>query len=108
MDAPDTFTHASGGRIEGAGIEREGIGGLVERCPGEDRVGVVAARADDGVVAVGQRGAGDGTLHAGIPGRESAAPKARQEIGAVEATAPGNGGGIWLKNKNVTIIGPTL
>jgi hypothetical protein len=52
--------------------------------------------------------AGDGALHPGIPGREPTAAKARQEIRAVEATALGNGGGIWLKTKNVTIIGLTL
>ena len=69
---------------------------------------MVAAGADDGVIAVGKRGTGDGTLHAGIPGSQPAAAKARQEIGAVEATALGGGGGTWLKIKNVTIIGPTL
>ena len=69
---------------------------------------VVAAGADDGVIAVGKRGTGDGPLYASIPGREPIAAQARQEIGAVEATALGGGGGTWLRIKNVTIIGPTL
>ena len=68
----------------------------------------MAAGADDGVIAVGKRGTGDGPLYASIPGREPIAAQARQEIGAVEATALGGGGGTWLRIKNVTIIGPTL
>ena len=67
---------------------------------------MVAAGADDGVVAVGQRGTGDGPLHVSISGGEPTATKARQEIGEVEAIALGSGGGTWLKTKNVTIIGP--
>ena len=34
--------------------------------------------------------------------------KPRQKIGAVETTAPGSRGGIWLKTKHVIIIGRTL
>ena len=62
----------------------------------------------DSFVAVGKRGTGDGALHAGIAGRESAPAKAREEIGAVEATALGSGGRTRLNTKNVIIIGPTL
>jgi hypothetical protein len=40
-----------------------------------------------------------------IASREPRATKARQEIGEVETTALGGGGGTWLKAKNVTIIG---
>jgi hypothetical protein len=39
-----------------------------------------------------------------IASRQPGAAKARQEIGAVEATAFGSGRGIWSKTKNVTII----
>jgi hypothetical protein len=41
----------------------------------------------------------------GIPSREPSAAKARLEIGGVETTALGSGGGTWLKTKLVTIIG---
>jgi len=51
-------------------------------------------------------GTGDGAVHAGIPGRDPFATKARQEIGEIETTAIRSAGGIWLKTKNVTIIGP--
>ena len=47
-----------------------------------------------------------GHLHTGIPGCEPTAMKPRQKIGAVETTAPGSRGGIWLKTKHVIIIGP--
>jgi hypothetical protein len=53
-------------------------------------------------------GTGDGALHVGVPGREPTATKARKEIGAIETTALGNNGGIWLKTKHVTILGLTL
>jgi|HubBroStandDraft_2_1064218.scaffolds.fasta_scaffold1105961_2 hypothetical protein len=42
-----------------------------------------------------------------IASRQPGAAKARHEIGAVEATALGRGGGRWSKTKNVTIIGPS-
>jgi hypothetical protein len=49
-----------------------------------------------------------GKITFAIPDREPTARKARQEIGEIEATALGSGGGIWLKTKNVTIIGLTF
>jgi hypothetical protein len=54
---------------------------------------------------VREPGTGNGMLHAGIPGRELAATKAREEIGEIETTVLGSGGGIWLK---ITILGLTL
>ena len=41
-----------------------------------------------------------------IASRQPGATKARQEIGEVEATALGSGGGRGLKTKNDTIMGP--
>ena len=41
-----------------------------------------------------------------IASRQQGAAKAWQEIGAVEATALGRGGGIWSKTENVIIMVP--
>ena len=60
------------------------------------------------VHCVGKQGTGEGVLRADLPGREPTATKARQEIGAVEATALGSRGGICLKTKNVIFLGLTL
>jgi hypothetical protein len=53
---------------------------------------------------VGKQGTGEGVLRADLPGREPTATKARQEIGAVEATALGSAGEERLKTKCVTIM----
>ena len=90
----------AGGRVGGPGLECEGIAEIAQERPGENGAGLVAAGADDGVVALGEPGTGHGALHARDAGGEPDATKTCKEIGEIEATASANGETRCAENQN--------
>ena len=93
-------------RVWGFWVARGGIAANAPADAGEDGLGVVAAAADGGVVALGKRGVEPGALHAGDTGGQPDAAPPREETGAMETAPAGIGEAEALKRETVIIIGP--